>query len=397
MADRPQPLTVLHIINDLDSGGAETMMGRIVERSDAALFRHVIVSLTTLGPIGTVLRSKGFDVSALGLSRYFPNPIVIWRLRRLISRMRPDVVKSWMYHANLVAGIVVSSRIPVVWGIHNLSLAPAMTKWTLRMAAQMGAILSRRIPRRIVFDSHAAAEAHRRIGYDERVFAIVPNGFDTDLFTRDKALVSLRSELQLPADTPIIGLVARFNPAKDHRTFLEAAALIRRVVPEAHFVLCGGYGITEENETLMRWIDELSLRDAIHLLGRRDDLTAVMVSLDVGVSSSATESFPVVVGEMMASGVPCVVTDVGDTRVLTGDTAAVLPAGDAQGLAEACVALLRMPAEERRSLGRVARKRIVDHFSLAATVRAYEELLAEVATENAANSVMKTISTTLTD
>ncbi len=154
---------------------------------------------------------------------------------------------------------------------------------------------------------------------------------------------------------------------------------MKREIPEAHFVLCGGHGISEQNETLMGWIDELSLRDAVHILGRRDDLPAVMASFDLGVCSSASESFPVAVGELMASGLPCVVTDAGDTRLLAGDAAAVVPIRDAPALARECRVTLLMTAGERRARGQVARRRIIEHFSLTSTVRAYEMLFDEVA------------------
>jgi glycosyltransferase involved in cell wall biosynthesis len=379
MTGRPQRLTVVHVITDLDTGGAETMLARIVERSDAARFRHVIVSLTTVGEVGAELRLKGFEVSALGLSRRFPSPLVIWRLRRLIATVRPDVVKSWMYYGDLAAALAVGRRLPLIWGVHNLPLTPSLAKRSIRVTARVCAVLSKWIPRRIVLDSQAAAAVHGSIGYDRRIFSVIPNGFDTELFTPDAARDDLRRELGVGAGALIVGLIARFAASKDHQTFLRAAAIVRREVPDAHFVLCGGHGISEQNETLMSWIEELSLRDAVHILGRRDDLPAIMASLDLGVCSSASESFPVAVGELMASGLPCVVTDAGDTRLLAGDTAVVVPIRDAPALGEACAVLLRMPAGERRARGRAARRRIVDHFSIASTVRAYEALIDEVA------------------
>lgn len=373
------PLRVLHVVIGLDTGGAETMLARIINRSDRERFHHAVVSLTTIGSVGETLLRDGVDVTALGIRHRLPNPFLLLRLRGIIRRFRPDVVKSWLYHANFATALTVRGRAPIIWSVFYVPPEVWLNRPT-RAIAKLCARLSRSVPRRIVFDSQAAAARHEQLGYDREKFVVIPNGFDTTRFAPDAgARVALRHELGLPPETPIVGLVARFDPVKDHHTFLQAAAQLRRDVPGVAFVLCGGTGITEDNGVLRQWIDELGLRDAIHLLGRREELPFLMAALDIGVSSSAAESFPLVVGELMASGVPCVVTDVGDTALLAGDTAIVVPPCDAGALAVACSVLLRASAEERQLRGLAGRERIIDQFGLAATTEAYEQLFEEVA------------------
>jgi glycosyltransferase involved in cell wall biosynthesis len=369
------PLRVLHVITELDTGGAETMLAQVVTGGDRDRFHHVVVSLTTVGPVGAELLGKGVEVSALGMDRLLPNPFHALTLRRLIGEMRPDVIKTWLYHANLVTSLVTPRRIPIVWGLHSISLGDDFLGLRTRIVARACAPLSKWSPRRIVYDSHGSAAAHEAIGYDATKSIVVPNGFDTDVFKPDPATAhALRSELGVADDVPLVGMVARFHRAKDHRTFLEAAALLRREFPRIAFVLCGGTGITMENRTLAKWIDDLALGDVVYLLGRRENLPSLMAALDVGMASSMTESFPLVVGELMATGTPCVVTDVGDMRFLAGDAAIIVPPRNPRALADGCAGLLHVPGEERRQRGLAGRERMMARFSLNETMTAYEHL-----------------------
>ena len=371
-------LHVVHVITDLDTGGAESMMQRIIVRSDATRFRHSVVSLTDIGPIGRDLESGGIDVRAINMSRRTPGPFGLVRLAWMLRGLRPDVVKSWLYHGDLAASLAcrIGPRYPLVWGLHSSSVDPAHLRPSSLRVAKVCARLSRRIPAAIICDSRASLRAHEELGYDARKMVVIPNGFDTTVFRSDPtARSALLSELALPFDTRLVGLAARFDPAKDHRNFLDAARIIREHCPRAFFVLCGGIGIDRQNALLTSWIEERGLNDVVALLGRRENLPAFMAALDVGVSSSATESFPIMVGELMATAVPLVTTDAGDSGALAGDAGLVVPARDAQALAEACIRLLLMSDDERMRLGARGRQRILHNFRLEMTVQRYEEVL----------------------
>lgn len=353
------------------------MLRRLISRSR---FRHTVVSLTRGGQIADDLRASGTPVHELGASWRPPDPRILFRLRTLIRREAPDVVKSWMYHADLAASMATPGKlIPIVWGVHNASLDPRHLTWTTRSVAHVCARISQLVPSAVVFDSQAGMEAHSRIGYAQEKGVVIANGFDTDVWLpRPGARAKLREELGVGLDVSLVGLIARFDPLKDHSIFLQAAARVLRDRPDTQFVLCGGTGIDQENRELMRWIDEARLGGSVHLLGRRNDLEEVVAALDIGVSSSRAESFPLAVGEMMSAGIPCVVTDVGDSAHLLGDGGLIVPARDFEALAAACVALLSSPASVRASIGMRGRLRIESLFSISATIAAYEELFQRV-------------------
>jgi glycosyltransferase involved in cell wall biosynthesis len=216
------------------------------------------------------------------------------------------------------------------------------------------------------------------MGYRADKLRVVPNGFDTDRFRPDaEARAAVRAELGWDEATPVVGLVARFDPQKDHRTFTAAARRVLDDVPDARFVLCGR-GVTAENVDLVRLIRAGELQDQVALLGVRDDMPAVTAAFDVAVSSSAFgEAFSIAIGEAMATGVPCVVTDSGNAARLVGDAGRVVPVRDPGALARGIVDLLRLSREERRAMGAQGRTTIVDRYSLASVVRQYEGIYDE--------------------
>jgi glycosyltransferase involved in cell wall biosynthesis len=215
---------------------------------------------------------------------------------------------------------------------------------------------------------------HTDVGYASDKMIVIPNGFDLNSFKPDReARLSVRGELGIPEDAFIIGSVARFDPQKDHGNFIKAAAILRADVPNVNFVLCGD-GIIYDNAELTQWIDTKGLREHVHLLGRREDIPGVINALDIVSSTSFSEGFSNAVGEAMACGVPCVVTDVGDSAFIVGDTGRVVPPKDPAALALAWRDLIEMDEEARRRLGDEARRRIEKSFNLPIITRRYEDL-----------------------
>ena len=188
----------------------------------------------------------------------------------------------------------------------------------------------------------------------------------------------MRQQLGWDDSTPVVGLVARFDPQKDHRTFAMAARRVVDEVPDARFVLCGR-GVTLGNADLVDVLRASGIQDRVAVLGVRDDMPAVTAALDVAVSSSAFgEAFSIAIGEAMATGVPCVATDTGNAARLVGDAGRTVPVRNPVALAGAITDLLRMSGAERRAMGARGRAAIVDRYSLTSVVRRYEETYDEV-------------------
>lgn len=217
------------------------------------------------------------------------------------------------------------------------------------------------------------------LGYKPTSYRIIPNGFDLERFRPDPiARQMVRNELHIPHHAPVVGLIARFDPQKNHLGFLQAARYVAEQMPEVHFILAGR-NVDPQNPQLSLAVSSLNLANRVHLLGQRHDVPRLMAALDVlALSSSYGEAFPSVLGEAMACGAPCVVTDVGDSALIVGDTGRVTPPGDMRALAQALVEVLTMPEEERSALGMRARERIAQRFEISKVVAEYERLYEEL-------------------
>jgi glycosyltransferase involved in cell wall biosynthesis len=364
---------IAFVITGLSTGGAEMMLWKVLERIDRHRFEPHVFSLSTRGTLAPRIAALGVPVVALEMDPAAPSPWRVVRLVRLLRRLQPDMVHTWMYHSDLIGGL--AARMAGVralgWCLRNSSVDRERTKWSTRTVVRICAAVSTWLPSRILSCSEKAREVHVRCGYAPEKMVVVPNGFDLDRFIPDPGARSrLRAELGIESDAPLVGLVGRIDPQKNHLGFLEAARLLHRTMPEVHFVMAGS-GVDPSNAALMEVISRSDLLSRTHLLGLRHDIPSLMAALDVLASSSYAEAFPNVLGEAMACGVPCAVTDVGDSAYIVGDTGRVVR--DMPGLAAAMQELLQLSGPEKAALGERARARIASKFEIGAVVRQYED------------------------
>lgn len=375
-----QPIKIMHVITDLNMGGAEMVLYQLLAKQPPGEFASEVISLTGAGPIGERIAALGIPVQSLGIKPGTPHPRLVTDIMTLIGKQCPRVVQTWMYHADLAGGLAArfSGNPPVVWGLHHTVAERGALKTSTYAVARLNAWLSHFIPKRIVCCAEAARKTHLYLGYDSAKMIVIPNGIDISTFHPDQsARLAVCTELGIEDATPLIGLCARFDPQKDHENFLHAAGLLLAERPDVHFALWG-QGVDENNEKLKEWVKTNRLGDNIHLLGFRNDSPRLMAALDVCSLSSSSEAFPLAVGEAMACGVPCAVTDVGDSGLIVGDTGKVVHPRDSAALARAWVDLLALPESERLSLGGRARQRIVNHYSVDKMVSAYSQLYRDI-------------------
>lgn len=368
-------MRVLYIITGLATGGAETMLLKLLERLDRTRYEPLVISLTTEGDIGPRITALDITVKTLGITSGLRGVCAFPRLVKEIRLFRPDVVHTWLYHADLLGGMAARlAGVPAVcWGIRSSNLDADKTHWSTRAIRRLCALLSHVIPQRIFLNSGTARQIHLSLGYAAKKMFVLPNGFDLDRFKPDEnARFRVRVGLGCAENALLVGMVGRFDPLKNHAGFIEAMAIVHRHMPQVHFVLAGK-GIDAHNEELMASIRRENLTENMHLLGSRNDVPDLMAAFDVLVCPSHAEAFPNVVGEAMASGVPCVVTDVGDCAYIIGDTGYVVPKGDMGGLTKAVEAILGLPCTARTAMGERARVRVSRLFEINKVVRQYEE------------------------
>ena len=367
------PRRVVFMITGLNTGGAEMMLLKLCSRLDRRRFAPSVISLSDKGIIGPRIEALGIPVYALGMRPSRPSLTGLLRLRKVIGALRPNLIQGWMYHGNLAASLV-AGRGAVIWGIrqsfYGLDKERVLTRWVIRLGALMS-----RYPRAIAYNSRTSASQHEAFGFDASRTRIIPNGFDTEVFCPDEdARLKMRQEFGLSDSAVLIGLIGRYHPMKDHRNFLNAAALLCRESSDVHFLLAG-CEVNAANPALSTMIEELGLSNRVLLLGERKDTPQLNAALDIASSASAWgEGFANVVGEAMSCGVPCVVTNVGDSAWIVGDTGKVVPPCDPIVLASAWKSLMMLGRDGRQALGIRARQRVIEKFSLESVVKQYEDL-----------------------
>ena len=373
-------ITIMHIITGLSTGGAEMMLYNLLSRSDHQKFQPIVISLMNKDDLGQRIEQLGIPVYILDLASGKPTINATIKLIQLVKEIKPDLIQGWMYHGNLAAQFaswISKEKIPVFWGIHHSINSLYSEKKLTQLLIRLGAIVSHQT-NQVIFVSAQSKSQHESLGYSKIKSQIIPNGFDIDAFKPSMAArLKFREELFLPTDTLLIGSIARYHPMKDHANFLKAAALLLAKVTKVHFVMVGTE-VDVNNQDLIYLIKDLGIKSQVHLLGERRDIPQITPALDIMTSASAYgEAFPLVIGEAMSCGVPCVVTDVGDSAWIVGDTGYVVEPKNAEALANAWAELIDLGTEARQVIGQRARDKIEQSFAIEAIVARYESLYTE--------------------
>lgn len=374
------PVRILHTITDLEMGGAEMMLLRLLAAADRRRVDGRVLSLMPPGPLDRPFRDHA-EVESLGMARSAPRLRHLVRLARMARRSAADVHQGWMYHGNLAAtALHAMQRRPssLVWSVHHSLTDIRNEKPLSQRLIGLSARLSRRAAA-IIYVSSVSAQQHEAIGFDPSRRIIIPNGVDTDLFRPDGVAADrLRQATGAPSGRALVGMIARINPSKDHPRLIRAAGEVVRRGGDLQLVLIGD-GVDPSDAAIAAALGDAALGDRISFLGLRDDVPSLMAGFDLLVTPSAYgEAFPVVVAEAMAAGVPCIATDLGDCAMLIGGTGSIIPPRDTAALVAALEQWLGRSADERRAAGAAARARIVANFTLQAVARRYEALYASL-------------------
>jgi glycosyltransferase involved in cell wall biosynthesis len=370
-------LRIALLIRSLNYGGAEMQL--TILANGLAQMGHP-VSVFVFYPNGPLCErlSPEVVVRCLGKRGRWDVMGFLRSLFQVLHEEQPDVLYSFLPVANLMACLarLCSPRLRLVWGVRASDMDLARYDWLSKLTYWLERRFSR-YPRLIISNSGAGRRYAVSRGFpDDGRFIVIPNGIDVDRFQPEAGQPSaVRAEWGVSPGEILVGIVARLDPMKDYPNFLQAAARVERAEPGVRFVSVGA-GPEDYAAVLKEHARSLGLEKRIIWAGPRSDVSAVYNALDLLVSSSAFgEGFSNVLGEAMASRVPCVATDVGDAREILGDSGVVVPPSNPEALASGILALLDRSRLERASLAASARKRIAENFSTEAMVRRTEAAL----------------------
>ncbi|MDN5850019.1 MAG: glycosyltransferase [Nitrococcus sp.] len=328
------------------------------------------------GPLQHELDEVGIPVYDLGKRGRWDVVQFMWRTACLLWTERPEILHGYLGIPNLLSVfmLIFFRRMRVIWGVRDsykdLTYYDRLTKVSVWLERQCACFAHMTI-----VNSESGARFWIAQGFPVSTMRVIPNGIDTERFHFDaEGRLRLRTTWGIAAEVVLVGLVARLDPIKGHSTFLQAASVVSRNNGHCRFV-CVGDGPPEYTNTLRREALTLGLDDRLIWAGARDDMAAVYSALDIACSSSWGEGFSNVVAEAMACGRACVVTDVGDSAAIVGDTGWVVPPRDPSALGQALVSLLHLGPDGRAQSGAQARMRVVERFSVKRMVDATSQAM----------------------
>lgn len=356
-------MKIVHIINQVSAAGAETMLLNLVLRLKDQGLDQVVFTLMPGGALLGVFQANAVEVRDIGMKKGVPSLRAMLQLNKVIAQAKPDVVHGWLYHASLAATLVTPRTIPVIWGIHHSLTSLAQEKQLTQMIIKTGSRLKNRVAR-YVFVSKTSQRQHLEIGYPSEKSETIPNGFDLLRFRPDQSVrQAVRNEWGFADEDIVIGNAARYHPMKNHIGLVRSFSKLAKQFHNVKLVLIGR-DIDGNNVELKAFIAEAMLENQVFLLGEQRDMERLMNAFDLYVSASYSEAFPLVIGEAMACGVPCVATDIGDCRDIIDNTGRLVKPGDDAGLMQAMGKLICLTAKQRKELGYAARQRIEAYYSL---------------------------------
>ena len=370
-------MRILFISTGLGTGGAEKQLAGLLAALREQGAELSVVSLASPGPVSKEIGVLNVPLWHLGLGQPWRLPQAVVRLIAIARRFQPDVLQGWMYHGNLAALVVkwiLGGRVPATWGVrqslYDLEREKPMTRGVIRLSAQLSAQADA-----IVYNARLSRQQHEAFGFASSSARVIGNGFDDNVWQPDaNARASVRKELGVLPGTPLIGLIARYQPMKGHEVFLEAARRLGELHPDVHFLLAGK-GVRVDTPKFAQWMATFpSLAGRVHLLGERGDIPRLTAALDIASSSSWSEAFSNTIGEALLCAVPVVATDVGDARELVGNAGRIVQPGDAQAMSQAWEELLTMSFHERRRIGMAGRERVRCQHGLKTVAARYFEL-----------------------
>lgn len=368
------PIRVTHLITGLNTGGAEIALLRLLSQMDRQKFDPHVICMIPVGSVGEKIRALGIPVTSLEMPPGYPTLGGIWRLLRLLQNFKPNILQTWLYHADLLG--LLAARLAgiktIVWNIRSAEIEFLQNRWLSGQVLRLCALFSS-YPTAIIVNSRAGQTIHAQLGYHPNEWVYLPNGIDTEMFQPDlSARNRLRKEWNVSETEVLIGVVGRIDPQKDHSTFVKAAALASQEHANLRFV-CVGSGPADYQQKMKALTREQNLSNLLWA-GPRTDMPAVYNALDILVSASIGEGFPNVIAEAMACEKPSVVTTVGDSATLVAETGICVSTGNPEALAESLLRMLALPETERALLGQKARQRIIENFGLQKMVNDYTAL-----------------------
>ncbi len=358
-------INVLFLTRSLNYGGTEIQLATLATNLDQSVFSTSIVSYYSEGELVINIESAGIPFYTTNKSGRHDVIKFTINLIKIIYTVKPKVVYGFLYEPNIISAFLIFMfpSIHVIFGIRNANMDLSKYDYFSRLSKKLES-LSAHFADLIIANSEAGKEECLLRGFPKNKLVVIHNGIDTDRFHPDPGKrKQFRENFNIPKNAIVIGLVGRVDPIKDHANFIHAARILSTKYNNIFF-LCAGARNNPYWNGLSELIESSRLGKRLIWVDACDTIEDVYNGLDICCLSSISEGFPNAICEAMSCGIPCVTTDVGDTRKIIRDTGIVVPPKDPEALATGLETMINFPVRKRKELGLLARTRIIQQFSV---------------------------------
>lgn len=344
---------MVHVITNFAGvGGAEMMLARLIKQTQNE-YDHVVISLMKTSDVYADTLAICSSHSALawnGLNSFS----VLARLKNLLKQLAPKTVQCWMYHANVMTSLSVlglANKPKVFWGIHHSLASPKEESIATKLSLAISKMLSAK-PAGIIYCAHSSLHQHQQYGLNNSNARVIANGVSLDKFQPNPQI----------NEPIVIGFAGRYHTAKGYPYLFETIAKLK---DQPIIFKIAGQGANRDNPEIKGYFEQYQLdENQVQLLDQISDMPAFYRSIDAFLMTSITEGFPNVLVEAMASGLPCISTDVGDAKYIMQELGSIVSPRDADALAKAVMDYVYLSPSQKLELKQLTRQRVEQNFSI---------------------------------
>ena len=354
--EKPRKIKVFHLITSLEVGGAQNGLLLGLPRFDKDRYEHILCSIMGEMQMADRFTNVGVEVISLDLKSKY-DLMVVNRLRVALQRFQPDILHTYLLHANVLGRVV--GRLAGVETIIGSERTVGLTKGLRRLATK----LTNPLTDAVEVNAETVGESVvRDLGVPADKIEVVRSGFDFSSYSGPSKRQEVRAELGVDEDTHLVLSAARFRPSKGVEYAIRAFAIAKKERPNAHLMIAGE---GEQFDFLVTLASELGVSESTTFLGRRSDVPDLLSAADSMLLTSLNEGLPRISIEAMAAGKPVIATDVGATSevVIDDETGILVQPKDVEGAANGLVRLIDS-SELRTRLGESGRAYVEKNYSV---------------------------------
>ncbi len=369
--------SVLHIINSLEVGGAETFLSRLILNDKSN--KHIVVCLIkNNSKLYKILKKNNILIYNLNFNNVFNSIYFSLKLLKIIYQINPDLIQTWLYHSDLIGGVIgkVFFRKKIIWSIRTSLENSEDYKLTTRLICKLNSKLSHWIPSSIIFCSNRIFHEHINIGFKKEISSVIQNGVDMNVFFRKQLNERDYLKKYFPNNVTRFAIIANFVPQKDHFSLIRAIERLSKKQYKFKVLLIGRMenDFNFNYKFLLDYIHESKVHNLVDFYGFSSDIPNILRNIDFLILSSKSEGFPNVLIEAMASGVPCISTNVGDAAEIVGLSGWICPPQNHIALSNCIEKALKVDSYEYDALSRKCVERVKNNYDIKKMVKKYSDI-----------------------